>query len=78
MSDGAISQDEIDALLSGVSVDGLNSSGHVGNGPSYHIDIPAMQQLANDLQPKLQENINKYTKDEMLNYLDILIPDDTK
>ena len=61
MSDGAISQDEIDALLSGVSVDGLNSSGHVGNGPNYHIDIPTLQQLAEDLKPKLEENVNKYT-----------------
>ena len=61
MSDGAISQDEIDALLSGVAVDGLNSSGHVGNGPSYHIDIPTMQKLAEDLMPKLEENVNKYT-----------------
>ena len=61
MSDGAISQDEIDALLSGVAVDGLNSSGHVGNGPNYHIDIPTMQQLAQDLMPKLEENVNKYT-----------------
>ena len=61
MSDGAISQDEIDALLSGVAIDGLNSSGHVGKGPSYHIDVPTLQQLANDLKPKLEENINKYT-----------------
>lgn len=61
MSDGAISQDEIDALLSGVAIDGLNSSGHVGNDPSYSIDIPTMQQLADDLMPKLEENINKYT-----------------
>ena len=61
MSDGAISQDEIDALLSGVSVDGLNSSGHVGNGPSYHIDIPTLQKLAEELKPKLEENVNKYT-----------------
>ena len=61
MSDGAISQDEIDALLSGVAVDGLNSSGHVGNGPNYHIDIPTMQKLAEDLVPKLEENVNKYT-----------------
>ncbi|MDY2839996.1 MAG: flagellar motor switch protein FliN [Treponema sp.] len=61
MSDGAISQDEIDALLSGVSIDGLNSSGHVGNGPNYHFDIPTLQKLANDLKPKLEENINKYT-----------------
>ena len=61
MSDGAISQDEIDSLLSGVAVDGLNSSGHVGNGPSYHIDIPTLQKLAEDLVPKLEENVNKYT-----------------
>ncbi len=61
MSDGAISQDEIDALLSGVAIDGLNSSGHVGNGPTYHYDIPTLQKLADDLQPKLEENINKTT-----------------
>ena len=61
MSDGAISQDEIDALLSGVAVDGLNSSGHVGNNPTYKFDIPALQKLADDLRPKLEENINKYT-----------------
>ena len=60
MSDGAISQDEIDALLSGVSIDGLNSSGHVGNTPSYNFDIPTLQKLADDLRPKLEENINKY------------------
>ena len=61
MSDGAISQDEIDALLSGVSMDGLNSSGHVGNAPTYHFDVATLQNLANDLKPKLEENINKYT-----------------
>jgi flagellar motor switch protein FliN/FliY len=61
MSDGAISQDEIDALLSGVSVDGLNSSGHVGNDPTHHFDIPTLQKMADDLQPKTEENINKYT-----------------
>ena len=61
MSDGAISQDEIDALLSGVSIDGLNSSGHVGSGPTYHIDIPVLQKLADDLKPELEENINKFT-----------------
>ena len=61
MSDGAISQDEIDALLSGVAIDWLNSSGHVGNGPSYHFDIPTLQTLADALKPKLEENINKTT-----------------
>ncbi len=61
MSDGAISQDEIDALLSGVAIDGLNSSGHVGNGPTYHFDIPTLQGMADALKPKLEENINKTT-----------------
>jgi len=61
MSDGAISQDEIDALLSGVNIDGLNSSGHVGNGPTYHYDIPTLQKLVDDLQSKVEENINKTT-----------------
>ncbi len=61
MSDGAISQDEIDALLSGVAIDGLNSSGHVGNGPTYHFDIPTLQTMADALKPKLEENINKTT-----------------
>ena len=61
MSDGAISQDEIDALLSGIPMDGLNSSGHVGSNPAYNYDISAFQNLANDLKPKLEENINKYT-----------------
>lgn len=61
MSDGAISQDEIDALLSGVSVDGLNSSGHVGNTPNYNFDIPTLKNLAVDLKPKLQEKINAYS-----------------
>ena len=61
MSDGAISQDEIDALLSGVAIDGLNSSGHVGNGPTYHFNIPTLQTMADALKPKLEENINKTT-----------------
>lgn len=61
MSDGAISQEEIDALLSGVSVDGLNSSGHIGNGPSYKFDVPTLQKMSDDLRAKLEENINKYT-----------------
>lgn len=61
MSDGAISQEEIDALLSGVTVDGLNSSGHVGSGPSYKFDVPTLQKMADELKPKLEDNINKYT-----------------
>ncbi len=61
MSDGAISQDEIDALLSGVAIDGLNSSGHVGNSPTFNYDIPSLQKLAEDLKPKLEASINQTT-----------------
>ena len=61
MSDGAISQDEIDALLSGVPMDGVTPAAHVGNGPTYQYDIPTLQKLADDLQPKLEDNINKTT-----------------
>ena len=61
MSDGAISQDEIDALLSGVSMDGLNSSGQVSSGPAAHMDVATLQGLADELRPKLESNINSYT-----------------
>ena len=61
MSDGAISQDEIDALLSGVSLDGLNSSGHVAGGPAVHIDNGAMQKFADNLKDLLSEKINSMT-----------------
>jgi flagellar motor switch protein FliN/FliY len=61
MSDGAISQDEIDALLSGVSVDGLNSSGQVGGAPSVHIDTAVLTKFAEDLKTPLIENLNKTT-----------------
>ena len=61
MSDGAISQDEIDALLSGVSVDGLNSSGHVSGGPSVHIDTDALSKFAESLKEPLSEKLNGMT-----------------
>ena len=61
MSDGAISQDEIDALLSGVSVDGLNSSGRVGGMPSVQLDTAVLQKFADELKTPLAENLNKMT-----------------
>ena len=61
MSDGAISQDEIDALLSGVSVDGLNSSGMVGGMPSVQLDTAVLQKFADELKTPLAENLNKMT-----------------
>lgn len=61
MSDGAISQDEIDALLSGVAVDGLNASGHVAGGPSVHIDTEALSKFAGNLKDPLAEKLNGMT-----------------
>ena len=61
MSDGAISQDEIDALLSGVSVDGLNSSGHVSGGSAVHIDAEALSKFAESLKDPLTEKLNGMT-----------------
>jgi flagellar motor switch protein FliN/FliY len=61
MSDGAISQDEIDALLSGVSVDGLDSSGHVMGGPTAHIDTTILQKFADSLKEPLVEKLNNMT-----------------
>lgn len=61
MSDGAISQDEIDALLSGVPIDGLNSSGHVSNGPAVHIDAEALKTFAGNIKDSLVAKVNSMT-----------------
>ncbi len=61
MSDGAISQDEIDALLSGVSVDGLNSSGHVSGGPAVHINAQTLTTFAGNLSAPFIEKLNSMT-----------------
>ena len=61
MSDGAISQDEIDALLSGVPIDGLNASGQVSNGPSVNIDTNALSKFADELKQPLADNLKQMT-----------------
>lgn len=65
MSDGAISQDEIDALLSGVAVDTISSPAPAGGGAggnvSGSIDIPALQKFANDLSEPFADNLSKMT-----------------
>ncbi|MBP5402500.1 MAG: flagellar motor switch protein FliN [Treponema sp.] len=61
MSDGAISQDEIDALLSGVPIDGLNASGQVTNGPSVNIDAVALGKFADELKQPFADNLKKMT-----------------
>ncbi len=61
MSDGAISQDEIDALLAGVQPDGLNATGHVSGGPSVSIDRDALKVFAGNLKTPLIEKLNNMT-----------------
>ena len=58
MSDGAISQDEIDALLSGVNMDGLGS-GTQASGAA--IDTAVLGKLAGRLKDSLAENLKTMT-----------------
>jgi len=61
MSDGVISQDEIDALLSGVPMDGLNASGQVSGAPSANIDAATLTKFAGELKDPLVENLKQMT-----------------
>lgn len=61
MSDGVISQDEIDALLSGVPMDGLTSSGQVSGGPSVSVDTATLSKFAGELKDPLVENLKQMT-----------------
>ena len=61
MSDGVISQDEIDALLSGVPMDGLNASGQVSGAPSANIDAATLPKFAGELKDPLVENLKQMT-----------------
>ena len=65
MSDGVISQDEIDALLSGVPMDGLNASGQVSGAPSANIDAATLTKFAGDLKDPLVENLKQMTGAEV-------------
>ncbi|MCQ2611472.1 MAG: flagellar motor switch protein FliN [Treponema sp.] len=61
MSDGAISQDEIDALLAGVPMNTLNPSGQVSNGPDVTIDTANLQKFASEAAAPLADNLTKMT-----------------
>ena len=53
MSEGSISQEEIDALLSGVDMGGLPSAGASSAGGSSSIDAATLQKFAEGLKDKL-------------------------
>ena len=58
MSEGSISQEEIDALLSGVDTGGLSS----GPSPSdSHIDLGTLKSFAGDIKDKIAAQLNTMT-----------------
>lgn len=65
MSDGAISQDEIDALLSGVDMGGLSSGGSSSNTPAIKIDIDTLSKFADGLKDTLSESLKTMTGKEV-------------
>lgn len=66
MSDGVISQDEIDALLSGVPMDGLNASGQVASAsPSVNIDTETLTKFAEDTKESFAANLKQMTGAEV-------------
>ncbi len=62
MSEGSISQEEIDALLSGVDVDGLGSGGSFNSGSNVDIDIATLNNFAGTIKDKLAEVIKNMTQ----------------
>ncbi|MBP3365981.1 MAG: flagellar motor switch protein FliN [Treponema sp.] len=64
MSEGSISQEEIDALLSGVDVGGLGAGGSFSSGSDASIDIATLQTFAGTIKDKLAEVIKNMTQQE--------------
>ncbi|HAZ97275.1 MAG TPA: flagellar motor switch protein FliN [Treponema sp.] len=62
MSEGSISQEEIDALLSGVDVGGLGSVGSFNSAPEVDIDVPTLQNFAGTIKDRLAEVIKNMTE----------------
>jgi flagellar motor switch protein FliN/FliY len=65
MSDGAISQDEIDALLSGVDMGGLSAAGTTSSAPAAHIDVKTLTTFAEGLKGTLAESLKTMTGKEV-------------
>lgn len=65
MSEGSISQAEIDALLSGVDTGGLSASGSTKADPQIAIDEPTLKKFAGDIKDKLATNLTTMTGTEV-------------
>jgi len=64
MSEGSISQEEIDALLSGVDMGGLSSGGSTSLGSSANFDVPTLVKLAKELKDSLASSLGTMTSAE--------------
>ncbi len=64
MSEGSISQEEIDALLSGVDVGGLGAGGSFSSVPDVEIDVPTLQKFADSIKDKFAEVLKNMTQQE--------------
>ena len=62
MSEGSISQEEIDALLAGVDMGALGSGGSASAASSADFDIPTLQQFAGTIKDKLAEVLKNMTQ----------------
>ncbi|MCR5218742.1 flagellar motor switch protein FliN [Treponema sp.] len=76
MSEGSISQEEIDALLSGVDMGGLTSGGTSSIVPEANIDIPTLQNFVSSTKDKFAEVIKNMTeKDASVSSADVEVSD---
>lgn len=64
MSEGSISQEEIDALLSGVDVGGIGAGSSFASGPDVALDIPTLQTFAGKIKDKLADVVKGMTEQE--------------
>ena len=62
MSEGSISQEEIDALLSGVDMGALGGSGSFSNAPNSKIDTATLLKFANTMKDKLANILSSMTQ----------------
>ena len=66
MSEGSISQEEIDALLSGVDMGGLGAGGSFSSGPDASIDTATLQKFADAMKGKLSTNLKDFQVEKLL------------
>ncbi len=64
MSEGSISQEEIDALLSGVDMGGLSGALPATSAGDANIDVATLEKFAGDIKDRLAENLKNFTSSE--------------